>query len=116
MQKRASPQDEGGCQQDHGCGRELPPDEAGCEEAAKFVHQQFKVLDDWFENTAWLANDTFSIADPFALAYVEQANVVDFPLDGYPRIKAWFDRLEAADSTAKARSRVQPHVQALMAG
>jgi glutathione S-transferase len=90
------------------------PDEAGCEEAAKFIHQQFKRLNGWFESTSWLANDAFSIADPFALAYVEQANVIDFPLDDYPRIKAWFDRLEALDSTARARARVAPHIDALM--
>ena len=89
-------------------------DVAGCEEAAKFAHQQFKVLDSWFENTAWLANDALSIADLFALAYVEQVHAIDFPLGDYPRVKSWFGRLEALDSTARARAKVQPHVQALM--
>jgi glutathione S-transferase len=89
-------------------------DAARCEEAAKFAHQQFKMLDSWFENTDWLANDAPSIAEPFALAYVEQTHAIGYPLDGYPRVKNWFARLEARDSTARARALVQPHLQAVM--
>lgn len=92
------------------------PDEAGCEEAAKFAHQQFKTLNRWFENSTWLANDALSIADPFALAYVEQAKVIDFSLDSYPGVKDWFQRLEARDSTARARALIEPHARAMMSG
>ena len=60
------------------------------------------------------ANDALSIADPFALAYVEQVNAIDFPLDDFPRVKDWFERLEALESTSRARAKVQPHVQAMM--
>jgi glutathione S-transferase len=81
-------------------------DEAGCEEAVKFAHQQFKLLDDWFENRTWLANDALSIADLFGLAYVEQVHSIDFPLDNYPRVKSWLDRLEGRASTARAQARV----------
>ena len=90
------------------------PDEARCEEAAKFARQQIRVVDNWLENRNWLANDTLSIADPFALGYVEQVNDIDFPLDDFPRVKDWFERLEALDSTARARAKVQPYVQAMM--
>jgi glutathione S-transferase len=89
------------------------PDEAGCEEAVKFASQQLKIVERWLENTEWLANDAFSIAEPFALAYVEQARAVDFPLDDLPRVKSWFERLEARDSTARARAQVQPYAQAM---
>ena len=90
------------------------PNEANCEEAVKFANQQFKVVENWLENTEWLANDTLSIADMFALAYAEQVHAVQFPLDDYPNVQAWFGRLEARDSTARARARVQPYMQALM--
>jgi glutathione S-transferase len=90
------------------------PDEARCEEAAKFARQQIRVVDDWLEDRKWLANDAFSIADPFALAYVEQVNAIDFPLEDFPRVKDWFERLEALESTSRARAKVQPHVQAMM--
>jgi glutathione S-transferase len=32
----------------------------------------------------------------------------------YPRVKAWFERLEARDSTARARALVQLDTQAMM--
>ena len=89
-------------------------DAAGCEEAIKFAHQQLGMVEDWFGQNQWLANNEFSIAEPFALAYVEQASAVDFPLDEHPRVRSWFERLEARDSTARARARVQPFVQAMM--
>jgi glutathione S-transferase len=89
-------------------------DEAGCEEAARFADQQLGSVNDWLEHREWLANDSLSIAEPFALAYLEQARAVDFSLDGHPRLKSWFDRLEARDSTARARERVQPHIRAFM--
>ena len=90
------------------------PDAPGCEEAAKFAHQQLLAVEGWLADRNWLANDAFSIADPFALAYVEQAQAIDFPLDDYPRVKAWFERLEARNGTSRARAKVQPHVQAMM--
>lgn len=90
------------------------PDAAGCEEAVKLARQHFRMVDDWFEHTDWLANDALSTADLFALGYVEQVHAIDFPLDDYPRVKAWFERLEARDSTARARAQVQSYVQALM--
>lgn len=85
-----------------------------CEKAAKFAHQQLGMLDDWLSNTQWLANDTLSIADMFALAYVEQVHAIDFSLDEHPRVKAWFERLEGRESTARARTQVAPYQQALM--
>ena len=90
------------------------PDVAGCEEAIKFAHQQLSIVEQWFEHTDWLANDAFSIADPFALAYLEQVRAINFSLDDHPRVMAWFERLETRDSTARARARVQPYVQAMM--
>jgi glutathione S-transferase len=90
------------------------PDVAGCEEAIKFAHQQLGIVEHWFGRTDWLANDALSIADPFALAYIEQVRAINFPLDDHPRVMSWFERLEARDATARARARVQPYVQALM--
>jgi glutathione S-transferase len=92
------------------------PDEARCEEAVKFASQQLKIVEHWLADTDWLANGALSIAEPFALAYLEQANAVGFSLDELPRVKAWFERLEARDGTARARARVQPHMHATMGG
>jgi len=92
------------------------PDEARCEEASKFAAQQLKIVERWLANTEWLANGALSIAEPFALAYLEQAKAVGFSLDELPGVQSWFARLEARESTAKARARVQPHIAATMGG
>ncbi len=86
-------------------------DAARVEEATNFANQQLAVLDGRFEATDWLANDALSIADLFALAYIEQVRVINFPLDDYPRVQAWFGRLEARDGTARARAQIQPYMQ-----
>jgi len=91
-------------------------DEASCEQAERFIVQQLRPLEQGFAESPWLANDMFSIADVFALAYMEQAKMVGFSLDDFPRVNSWLDRLEALDSTQRARARVQPHVQALKVG
>jgi glutathione S-transferase len=90
------------------------PDAAGCEEAARFAQQQLAVVNDWLEHHEWLANDTFSIAEPFALAYVEQARTVDFPLDGYPWLQKWLERLDARNGTIRARALVKPYLDAVL--
>jgi glutathione S-transferase len=89
------------------------PDAAGCEEAATFATQQLQVVEDWLDGRDWLANDTFSIAEPFALAYVEQARMVGFSLEPFPRVQGWLGRLEAREATARARKVVQPYVEAV---
>jgi glutathione S-transferase len=92
------------------------PDESRCEEALKFAGQQLKIVERWLANTEWLANGALSIAEPFALAYLEQAKAVGFSLDELPCVQSWFARLEARESTARARARVQPHIAATMGG
>jgi len=82
-------------------------DMKACEEAEKYAHEQFKMLDEWFEHSAWLANDRLSIADLFGLAYVEQVGAINFPLDDYPRVSAWLGVLDRLDSAKRARARVK---------
>lgn len=86
-------------------------DPAAVEEAINFVNQQLRILDNRFESTDWLANDAFSIADLFALAYMEQVHAIDFALDDYPRVQTWLSRLESLDSTNRARAQVQTYMQ-----
>lgn len=89
-------------------------DEAGCVEAEKFIHQQFKVLDARLKDHDWLANDMFSIAEPFALAYMEQIRPIQFALTDYPNLQAWFDRVDGRDSIGRAREQVEPFMKAFM--
>jgi glutathione S-transferase len=86
-----------------------------CEEAARFARQQLKMVDRWLAEHEWLANDTFSIAEPFALAYLEQSRAVDFPLGDFPHLGDWYLRLDARESTARARALVEPYSRTWMA-
>ena len=92
------------------------PDAAGGQEAERFARDQLQVVDEWLASHEWLANDAFSIAEPFALAYVEQSRSVDFSLDAFPSLSAWFQRLEGRSGTMRARALVKPYLDAVLAG
>ena len=82
------------------------PDEDSVAEALKFANQQLGMLDELLANTDWLANDAMSIADLFAYAYVEQYRAINFSMDDYPNVLAWFNKIDALDSVAVARARI----------
>jgi glutathione S-transferase len=77
-----------------------------CDEAIKFATIQLGILDKHLREDNWLANDTLSIADLCAFAYIEQHQVVQFPLDDYSNVQKWFDGIEGRDSIARARGRL----------
>lgn len=80
-------------------------DQKGCEEALKFAHQQIAVVDNFLESTQWLANDSLSVADLFAFAYLEQFRPIQFPLDDYTHVQSWYDRIEGRESITRARAK-----------
>ena len=82
------------------------PDVAAIEEANKYANIQLKTLDSLLGKSDWLANDALSVADLFAFAYIEQYRDVDFSMDAYPNVMAWFDRIDARDSISRARARL----------
>jgi glutathione S-transferase len=82
------------------------PDEDSVAEARKFASLQLGMLNTHLQDQDWLANDTFSIADLFAFAYIEQYRAVDVSLLEYPNVQAWFDRIESRPSIANARARL----------
>jgi len=89
---------------------------ASCEESLSFATAQLKVVERHLDGRDWLANDTLSIAEPFALAYLEQADAVGFDLAAYPRLKQWYDRIHQRETSARVRALVKPYAEAMMAG
>jgi glutathione S-transferase len=81
-------------------------DAAAVAEATKFANIQLGILDRHLADSDWLANDALSIADLFAFAYLEQHREVNFPIDEYTNVKAWFDRVESLASIADARAKL----------
>ena len=80
--------------------------QAACEEAVKFATSQSAILDSQLANANWIANNALSIADLCAYAYIEQCEVTGFPLDEYPNIQGWLERVGSLDSIARARARL----------
>jgi len=83
------------------------PDEAKCEEALGFSHQQLAIVNNVLETNEFFVGDTLTIADLFAFAYIEQVNAYDLSLEKYPHIKTWFDRIEKRKSIQNGRKRSQ---------
>ena len=89
-------------------------DEKSCEESLYFATAQLKAVERHLDGRDWLVDDTFSIAEPFALAYLEQARAVGFDLDAYPRVSRWFGRIDGREAPARVRAMVKPYHDAMM--
>ena len=82
------------------------PDKEGIAEATKYVHVQLGMLNNHMGGQEYLANDTVSIADLFAFAYIEQHVTAEISLAEYANVKAWFERIESRPSIASAKARL----------
>jgi glutathione S-transferase len=91
-----------------------PTDEARCVTARKLAISQLKAVERGLAESDWLANDTFSIAEPYALAYLEQAQQVGFDLEPFPGVHEWYQRLDARDAARRVRELVAPYRTAVM--
>lgn len=81
-------------------------DEKAVAEANKYIAIQMAIVDKHLAQNNWLANKAFSIADLFAFAYVEQHRDINYSIDDYVNVRAWFDRIESRDAIANARKRL----------
>lgn len=70
-----------------------PTNEANLEEALGFLNTQLAVVDDHLGTHEFLTG-SFSIADTFALAYVETVDHSKLSLAAWPHITAWRARVE----------------------
>ena len=89
-------------------------DEQSCAQSLHYLTAQLKAVERGLEGREWLANDTFSIAEPFALAYLEQAGPVGFDLSDYPRVGEWFGRIDKREAPARVRAMVKPYADAML--
>lgn len=90
-------------------GRE--EDQKTCDEALGFLPSQLKTLDEWLTKHTWLAGDNLSIADFFALAYLEHADEIGVDLAPYPQILKWLDALNSRPSVKSARTKLDPYIK-----
>ena len=85
-----------------------------CAMAERFATAQLKAVERHLAEREWLANGVMSIAEPFALAYLEQAKAIAYDLSVYPTVNGWFERISARPATARVREMVRPYAEAMM--
>lgn len=83
-----------------------PRNDAACEEAYKFIAEQMAVLDNLLSKNSYLTGEQISIADLFAFAYVEQVETYEFSWQGFPHVKAWYDKMNSRDSIKSGREKL----------
>lgn len=83
------------------------PNETVIKETTHYALEQLSVVDSTMEESHYLANNQLSIADLFALAYMEQVIPLDLSLNEYPNIESWFKRLDALPSVKRARNKIK---------
>ena len=85
-----------------------------CAQAERFATAQLKAVERHLAEREWLANGVMSIAEPFAVAYLEQAAKVGYDLSAFPRVNAWFERIDQRPATSRVREMVRPYAEAMM--
>lgn len=85
-----------------------------CAQAERFVTAQLKAVERHLAEREWLANGVMSIAEPFALAYLEQAARVGYDLSVFPRVNNWFERIDQRPAASRIREMVRPYAEAVM--
>lgn len=68
--------------------------EAGQSYARNLVARRYALVEKQLEGHAWLLGDAFTVADAYLFVMVNWAAAAGTPLDGFPLIRAWFDRMK----------------------
>jgi len=93
------------------------PDEVG-EQAMAYAREgiaaRYAFIERKLAGQDWLLGDAFSVADAYLFVMVNWAGVAATPLDAFPNIRAWFERMKARPHVREAlrRHSAMPKVQA----
>ena len=82
------------------------PNEKKVAEATRFLDHQFAIVDRHLANATWLANNTLSIADFFAYAYVEQERDIEYSIDEFENLSNWYRLMADNDAIRRAVKRL----------
>ncbi|MGF1523793.1 MAG: glutathione S-transferase family protein [Leptolyngbyaceae cyanobacterium] len=77
------------------------PDPQVLEQANSAFHHEAMVLEAHLAKHSYLVNDSLTLADFAVASDLTYAAVAQFPLEGYPQIRAWYDRIEALPAWQK---------------
>ena len=70
------------------------PDPQVVERATEIFHREAQVLNSHLAQSEYLVNNTLTLADFSVASDLTHAAVAQFPLEGYPNIRGWYDRIE----------------------
>ena len=68
--------------------------ESGQSYARDLVARRYALVEQQLEGRTWLLGDVFTIADAYLFVMVNWAAAAGTPLDGFPLIRSWFDRMK----------------------
>jgi glutathione S-transferase len=83
-------------------------DPASVEQARAKLRQAYEVLEQRLAGRIWAAGETFSLADCAAAPALFYANLAE-PLEAHPGLRAYYDRLMARPSVARAIAEAKPY-------
>lgn len=78
-----------------------------CEQAEKFCHQQFALVDTWLSKQPYFTGSQMSIADLAAFAYIEQVHLFSFDISAYANVKKWYANMESNKAIISARGKMK---------
>ena len=78
--------------------------EAGQSYARTLVARRYALVEKQLEGRTWLLGDMFTVADAYLFVMVNWAAAAGTPLDDFPRIRAWFDRMKGRPQVRAAVS------------
>lgn len=71
------------------------PDLQVIEQATQAFHKEAAVLNQHLSNQSYLVGDKLTLADFSVASDLTYAQVAEFPLEVYPHIRAWYERIGA---------------------
>ena len=82
------------------------PNKAVEDEALGFINQQMPAVEAHLGSREFLLGDKLTIADHFAFAYMEMAELGLLSLDDYPNLSNWYQSFKMRQSISRAKVRM----------
>ena len=82
------------------------PNKAAEDEALGFIEQQMPAVEDQLGKGRFLLGDDLTIADNFAFAYMEMAELSHLPMGSFPNVSNWYQEFKNRDSVLGAKKKL----------
>ena len=76
--------------------------EAAQDYARALVARRYALVEKQLEGKTWLLGESFSVADAYLYVMVNWAAAAKTPLDDFPLLRAWFERMKARPQVREA--------------